>query len=218
MNTKPVSRRQFLKTSGLAIGGAALAVAGTSCTPESEPAAEVETPSYTYEKNNTMNKRILVTYATRTGSTVGIAAAIGETLGERGYSVDVQPMKESPVVDGYDAVILGSAINGANWLPEAIDYLKTNQDALKALPVAVFSVHALNLGDDEGSEKNRQGYLKNVRPLVKAQNEAWFAGVGMNPEKDSRFMRWMVRTLFKGGEGDCRDWSKIRTWAGRLFA
>lgn len=66
-----------------------------------------------------MNKRILVTYATHTGSTVDVAAAIGETLGARGFAVDVRPVKENPSVDGYQAVVMGSAVNGAKWLPEA---------------------------------------------------------------------------------------------------
>ena len=165
-----------------------------------------------------MNKRVLIAYATKTGSTVGVAAAIGEVLGARGYTVDVKPMRDDPSLADYEAVILGSAINGANWLPEAIDFIKDNQAALGKVPVALFSVHAMNLGDDEGCEKNRQGYLKKVRPLVKAQEEVWFAGIGADPNKESRFVRWMMRTLFKGGEGDCRDWTKIRAWGETVFA
>lgn len=66
-----------------------------------------------------MNRRILVGYATRNGSTTGVAEKIGETLGERGYSVDVVPLKERSSPEGYDAVVLGSAVNGGQWLPEA---------------------------------------------------------------------------------------------------
>lgn len=45
---------------------------------------------------------ILVTYATRAGSAVGVAEAIGDTLSARGYSVDVKPIDEvffSGVID-----------------------------------------------------------------------------------------------------------------------
>ena len=44
-----------------------------------------------------MDNRILVTYATRAGSTAEVAAAIAETLAARGYAVDVKPVKEKPL-------------------------------------------------------------------------------------------------------------------------
>jgi hypothetical protein len=41
-----------------------------------------------------MNNKILVTYASRFGSTAGVAEAIGKTLAENGMNVDVLPMRE----------------------------------------------------------------------------------------------------------------------------
>lgn len=61
-----------------------------------------------------MNQRILVTYATRAGSTAEVAAAIGESLAARGYAVEVKSVKEKPGVAGYSAVVLGSAIRYLN--------------------------------------------------------------------------------------------------------
>jgi hypothetical protein len=40
-----------------------------------------------------MTNKILVTYATCTGSTVGVAEAIGKSLAEGGAQVDVLPMQ-----------------------------------------------------------------------------------------------------------------------------
>lgn len=160
-----------------------------------------------------MDKRVLVAYATRTGSTVGVASAIGETLAARGFSVDVKPMKEDPSLDGYQSVILGSAVNGAKWLPEAVDYVRNHQVALNQVPVALFCVHCMNLGDDERFKKNRLAYLNEIRPLVKAQAEAWFPGKGIDPASTPGLVRWIATTFFGGGEGDLRDWTKIRAWA-----
>ncbi len=41
-----------------------------------------------------MNEKTLVTYASRTGSTAGVAQAIGQVLVESGAQVDVLPMQE----------------------------------------------------------------------------------------------------------------------------
>lgn len=159
-----------------------------------------------------MPQRILVTYATRTGSTVGVAEMIGKTIAARGYAVDVKPVKEVVSTAVYQAVVIGSAINGAQWLPEAVDFVKQNQAALNQVPLAVFCVHIMNLGNDEKSRKNRLAYLDAVRALVKVKDEAFFAGLGMNPAETSGFTRWIYRTFKIGPEGDCRDWEKIRGW------
>ncbi len=212
------TRRDFLKISALGLGAYLLATVGLNRTaePVAEP-VEVETPSFQFGKENSMNQRILVTYATRTGSTVGVASAIGETLSERGFAVDVIPMKDHPVVEGYHSVVIGSAVNGAQWLPEAVEYVKNHQQSLAAVPLALFCVHIMNLGDDEGSRKRRLAYLDNVRVLVKPAEEAYFAGVGINPAEMSWFERTMARLFKITAEGDCRDWDKIRGWAGTVF-
>ena len=155
-------------------------------------------------------------YATRTGSTIGVAAASGETLGGRGFAVDVKPLKENPPTDGYAAVLIGSAVNGAKWLPEAVEWVQNNQQALNRAPVALFSVHIMNLGDDEGSRKNRLAYLNAVRPLLKPLEEAFFAGLGMEPARASLLERLAYQLFKVGPEGDCRDWPKIRAWAETL--
>ena len=74
-----------------------------------------------------MNNRILITYATRTGSTAEVADAIGEVLASRGFVVDIKPMKEKPSLDRYNAVVLGSAIRLGSWLTESLDFIKENQ-------------------------------------------------------------------------------------------
>jgi menaquinone-dependent protoporphyrinogen IX oxidase len=41
-----------------------------------------------------MTDKILITYSTRTGSTISVSEAIGKTLSESGKIVDVIPMHE----------------------------------------------------------------------------------------------------------------------------
>ncbi len=216
-STKTMSRRNFLKIAGVSLGASSLACCGLGFVATQKPEVpKPGTPSYSYGKGATNLKRILVVYATRTGSTVGVASAIGETLSAGGFGVNVKPIKENPAIHGYDAILIGSAVNGGKWLPEAIEFVKNNQQALSKIPVAFFCVHIMNLGDDEQSTKNRLAYLANVRSIVKPVDEAYFAGLGTDPVKSSLLERWMNRIFKIGPEGDCRDWNKIRAWAKSL--
>jgi len=143
-----------------------------------------------------MNKRILVTYATRAGSTVEVAAAIGETLAKRGFAVDVKPVKAKPSLDGYQAVVLGSAIRIGSWLPEMMDFIKQHQPTLGALPTALFSVHMLNTADDDTSRTARAAYTAPARQLLTPAAEAFFAG-----KMDYARLSFLDRVIAKAVEG-----------------
>lgn len=177
---------------------------------------EIEIPEINYGKDLPMNKRILITYATRAGSTVEVAAAIGETLAARGFEAEVKPIKEKPSLEGYQAVLVGSAIRMGNWLPEAVEFVKDNQTALNQMPVALFTVHMLNREDDEESRANRMAYLKDVRPLLKPVEEIFFAG-RFDMSRLS-FLDRMISKAVKAVDEDCRDWDRIRGWAQTVFA
>lgn len=217
MTAERFSRREFLKVAGYGLGSLAISGSLSGCTAQDsksspEDGGEVETPSFSYGDIQAAEGRVLVAYATRTGSTVGVASAIGQALAERGFAVDIKPMKGAPRTGGYQKIILGSAINGANWLPEAIEYVQNNQEPLSQTPVALFSVHIMNLGDDETSTRNRKSYLDEVRPYVKTDYEEFFAGIGMDQDL-SKLTGWIYQIFSIGGVGDCRDWEKIRGWA-----
>jgi menaquinone-dependent protoporphyrinogen oxidase len=163
-----------------------------------------------------MSERILVAYATHTGSTAEVATAIGEELRARGFDAHVEAVSKGGPVRDYQAVVLGSAVNGGRWLPEAVEFVNNNQAALRAVPVAVFSVHIMNAGDDERSRRKRRAYLDDVRRLIQPVDEAFFLGIGPDPKKDFWLARWLFRRFGGAGEGDCRDWEKIRDWARGL--
>lgn len=163
-----------------------------------------------------MNERILIAYATRAKSTYEIAAEIGKNLGQQGFDVDVIPVKDNPSLDEYHAVILGSAIRMGSWLPEAVEFVKENQPALGSMPVALFTVHMLNTGDDEDSYLNRMAYLDKVRPLLDDPEEVYFAGKidYARLSFPDRFIAKMVKAV----EEDKRDWEAIRSWMPKMLA
>jgi menaquinone-dependent protoporphyrinogen oxidase len=214
MTSKPVSRRGFLKVGCLGVSAVRAAACGIGLAAPAPGATHVELPSFEYGENR-MNKRVLLAYASATGSTVEVSEAIAETLAGRGFCVTVRPVKENPKVSGYQAVLVGSAVQYGNWLPEAIEFVKSNQVALKQVPVALFCVHIRNTEDNEESRKNRLAYLDTVRSLVHPVAEAFFPG---------RFNRQGAAMLLPGLVArfvptiDLRNWDKVQSWSQSVFA
>lgn len=164
-----------------------------------------------------MADRALVAYATRAGSTTGVATTIGETLTARGFVVDVTPINEGPDVDDYQAVLIGSAVHGGRWLPEAETFVNRHRQALSRVPVALFCVHIMNLKDDAKSRARRVAYLDGVRPLLPPADEAYFAGK-MDNTTISAAVIGLIRLFRIMPVGDHRNWAAIRGWAQALWA
>jgi menaquinone-dependent protoporphyrinogen oxidase len=176
-------------------------------------------PSAAYERK-TMPNRILVTYATCTGSTVGVAEAIGKSLTEAGAQVDVLPMAAVKQLAPYQAVIAGSAIHSNKWLPEAVQFVQMHQAELSRKPFAIFLV-CMTLAMRNG-EKYRPfvaEYMAPVRALVQPVSQGLFAGaldIRKVPSFADRF-KFRLSVLFGiWKEGDHRDWEAIRAWAESL--
>jgi len=169
-----------------------------------------------------MNDKILVTYASRAGSTAGVAEAIGKTLAEGGAQVEVLPMQEVKDLAPYRAVVAGSAIRGGKWLPEAMQFMKMHQAALAGKPFAAFMV-CITLAMP-GAEKFREGvadWMQPVRALVKPMSEGLFAGMLDFSKLPMNFDTLKLRATVAAGvfpQGDHRDWNAIQAWARELSA
>ena len=161
--------------------------------------------------------KILVTYATKAGSTAEVAAEIGRVIESKGgCQVDVCPVGKLNGVDGYDAVVIGSAIRAGKWLPEATKFVEKHRDALGRVPVALFAV-CLTLKDD--TEENRRtvaAYLDPVRQVVQPVEVGLFAGV-MDYSKLPFILRLLMKAM-KSPQGDFRDWEAITSWATDIAA
>jgi menaquinone-dependent protoporphyrinogen oxidase len=167
-----------------------------------------------------MNEKILVTYASRTGSTAGVAEAIGKTLTDQETQVDVLPMQQVKDLYAYRAVVAGSAIQGSKWLPEAIQFVQANRAALASRPFAAFLVCmtlAMRNGDKYRSFVEQM--LQPVRSMVRPLSEGLFAGVlevSKVPTVGDKIKFRLSVAMGVWSEGDHRDWNAIRTWAEDL--
>ena len=166
-----------------------------------------------------MSNKILVTYASRNGSTAGVAEAIGQTLAESGAQVDVRPIQEVKDLTPYHAVVAGSAIREGQWLPEAMQFMQTHRMALVQRPFAAFLVCMTMSMKNEQYHQGVADWMKPVRALVQPVREGYFAGaldLRKVPSFRKRLMFRISVMLGVWSEGDHRDWNAIRAWAAEL--
>jgi menaquinone-dependent protoporphyrinogen oxidase len=162
--------------------------------------------------------KTLVAYATRAGSTEGVAQAVAETLKGAGVETDLRPVSDVGDLSPYGAVVLGSAIRAGRPLSEAVRFARANRDELAKLPVALFAVCLTMAEDTEEHRAEAEGYLAPLREAVEPVAVGLFAGA-----MDTRKLGCVLGAVFalvfrvKGLEQkDSRDWDKIRAWALEL--
>lgn len=213
---KKVSRRNFLKSAViLTVAGA---VTGTGLWATSTPAYPSADIDINQEKN--MEKKILVTYASKCGSTAEVAQKVGQILGQSGAVVEVRAAHEVKTIEDYDAVVMGTAIRMNKPLGEMTSFAKKFSRELSQFPTALFSV---GMSMKQDTPENRAQTAKFIAPLVEQltskKSVAMFGGK-VDYKTLSPVFRLMLSKDTSGAlaEGDYRDWNVIQTWAQNLPA
>jgi menaquinone-dependent protoporphyrinogen oxidase len=164
--------------------------------------------------------RILVTYASRAGSSAGVAEAIGRGLVEGGAQVDVLPMKNVTDLSPYLAVVAGSAIRGQKWLPEAMQFIREHQSELSHKPCAAFMVCiTLSMANAGQYLEGLKSWMSPVRELIHPVSEGYFAGAldfSKLPFSLNVMAMRLVVLLGIWRQGDHRDWNAIRAWTENI--
>jgi len=158
--------------------------------------------------------KVLVAYASKHGSTRGIADAIARRLTELGFAVDARSVDGDPDPVGYDALVLGSAIYVGSWMKEATGFAEDHSDALRAMPVWLFSSGPLGVEVDDEEEQPRQ--LAELTEQLRPRDHRTFFGA--LDRATLGFGERMVVKAVKAPDGDFRDWDAIATWAVEIAA
>jgi len=167
-----------------------------------------------------MSNKILVCYASRAGSTIGVAEAIGKTLAENGAQVDVLPMQEVTDLAPYRAVVAGSSIRKSKWLPEAAKFIQAHRSELAQKRYAMFTVcitMAMSSGEQYRSAVS--GWLQPVRALLQPISEGFFPGMLDFSKLPKNWDTLKLRMTVASGifpRDDRRDWDAVRAWAEEL--
>ncbi|HKN54536.1 MAG TPA: flavodoxin domain-containing protein [Amycolatopsis sp.] len=158
--------------------------------------------------------RVLITAAGRHGTTLSIAQAIGESavhalalLGER-TDATVLPVGEACRLDGYDAVVIGSAVYNGRWLEPAWSLVERERAALARRPVWLFSS---GLPGSRGRCWIEPAEPAGLRNATGAYEHRAFAGRLDWYRLDAR-ERAQASEL-KLNLGEHRNWPEIRNWA-----
>jgi menaquinone-dependent protoporphyrinogen oxidase len=214
---KAISRRQFL------IGSAAVSIVacgGLGYLSLQAPA--VQFTETHYPGTTASSPRILVTYASRCGSTGGVADAIARSFHEQKAAVDVKLMRNVHEVAGYDAVVVGAPIYMGKWMSDAKDFITSHHAELAPIHTAYF-LTCMTLSKP-ASEEDRNDLAKQLEKVKDAVPEVspvelgFFAGM-LDYDKLAPAMQVLYRAA-SGGDaipGDYRDFPAIRAWAARLY-
>ena len=185
-------------------------------------------------------RRFLVAYATRYGSTRGVAEAIAEDLREAGHDVDVRTVAEVGALLRYDALVVGGPmIRG--WHKDALAFVAAHREELKERPTAYFITAAslTETGEDEvegvpivkdpwlakrprdAKLRRKERYalpshylgdiLKKTDPF-RPRAVAFFGG-SLDLTTMSLFDKLFVLLIVGATPGDGRNWKAIREWA-----
>jgi menaquinone-dependent protoporphyrinogen oxidase len=168
---------------------------------------------------------VLVAYATRHGSTRGIAERIAERLCANGVEAAARPVAEVRDPARYDAYVIGGAAYMFHWLKEATSFVEHNRTLLASRPTWLFTSGPI--GTDTVDKEGRDVLVTSVpkefprlRELVHAHGERVFFGA-LDPSARpigaaERFMTLMPAARNSLPKGDFRDWPVIEAWADEI--
>jgi menaquinone-dependent protoporphyrinogen oxidase len=162
-----------------------------------------------------MKPSVLVTFATRYGSTREVAQSIADTLKESGIEVDFQLIREVRSVEKYQAVVLGAPLYMFRWHKDARRFLSKHRKEIVQRPIAIFALGPIH--DEEKEWQDVQKQLDKALAKYPWLNPAAVEIFGgrFDPAR-LRFPYSFLPAMRKIPASDIRDWAKIKSWAENL--
>lgn len=167
-----------------------------------------------------MPTKVLVTYASRSGSTAEVAEAIAATLREEHATADCIHVDDVTTLDGYDLVVMGAPLYIGNWPKEAHQFLNRLKAALLTKAVVIFALGPTDVEEKSMAEAEQQlttvfAKYEWLHPIA----QKMFVG-RFDPTKMTGWHRWLMKlpAMKRIPVQDARDWDGIKAWSRELVA
>lgn len=156
--------------------------------------------------------RILVTTASRHGSTREIGEAVADVLAAEGHEVDRADPEDVTAVDRYDAVVLGSAVYAGRLAVTLRDLVERQGGQLAARPVWLFwSGPVGHRGRVTGEAAVPPDEVEVVARRIDAREVACFGGQLRRSELG--LAERALVAMIDAEDGDHRDFEAVEEWA-----
>jgi menaquinone-dependent protoporphyrinogen oxidase len=171
--------------------------------------------------------KVLVAYASKYGSTKGIAEFVGEKLRQRGLQADVVEVGEVRNASEYDAFVIGSAVFMFHWLKEAKQFVSKNKGLLVNHPVWLFSSGPVGTQSKDAKgrdllEVSGPEELDELQAFVKPRDHRVFFGA-LDGKRLTGTMGFVYKMAQRSQaareampEGDFRNWKEIEAWTNSI--
>src|SRR3970040_350267 len=148
--------------------------------------------------------QVLVSTASKHGSTADIGRSIVDVLTGEGIEARILAPEEVTSLDSYDAIILGSAVYAGRWMKPMRELVDRFEVELAGRPVWLFSSGPI--GDPSQPEEDPVD-VASIMEKTAARDHLLFAGK-IDREELNFGERAHVNAL-KAPEGDFRDWDEL---------
>ena len=160
--------------------------------------------------------KVLVTYATMSGSTQEIAEFVSQELKSLGMVVEVHPTREVTDLKEYSVVILGAPLYMFRMHKDAVRFLKQHQKQLVDIPVAVFAGGPYGPNATEDAVEVRKNLESELDKFEWLKPISLQLVGGRFDSARLRFPYNLIPALKGAPASDMRDWAEIQAWVNSL--
>ena len=174
------------------------------------------------------DKKIILAYGTRFGSTKEVSEELASLFGKKGCDASLLDLVETPMdlwpsPDSHDGVIVGSSIRRGQWMDEPKSYLKKNKTYWGGKILLGVFVCCATAAKPELRSRAKNEYIEAVLKDLNIRADMVDAFGGIIDFSETSKQNWIDKKIIgrihkndpavrKNIRNDLRDWDQIRSF------